>query len=104
MPITLKNVWLFFIAFPEYEQFNIYVPSFDLNNQINNFILIFKKFESKPFGFLSASEVAISVKRNDWNVHTLSIKQADYLLLYEQNWLKEGTEGIVLKKTAESSK
>ena len=32
------------------------------------------------------------------------IKQGDYLLLYEQNWLKEGTEGIVLKKTAESSK
>ena len=33
-----------------------------------------------------------------------SIKQADYLLLYEQNWLKEGTEALVLKKTAESSK
>ena len=32
------------------------------------------------------------------------IKQADYLLLYEQNWLKEGTEALVLKKTAESSK
>ena len=31
-------------------------------------------------------------------------KQADYLLLYEQNWLKEGTEALVLKKTAESSK
>ena len=26
------------------------------------------------------------------------------LLLYEQNWLKEGTEALVLKKTAESSK
>ena len=33
-----------------------------------------------------------------------SIKQADYILLYEQNWLKEGTEGLVLKITAESSK
>ena len=33
-----------------------------------------------------------------------AIKQADYLLLYEQNWLKEGTEALVLKKTAESSK
>ena len=32
------------------------------------------------------------------------IKQADYLLLYEQNWPKEGTEALVLKKTAESSK
>ena len=32
------------------------------------------------------------------------IKQADYLLLYEQNWLKEGTEALVLKKTAESRK
>ena len=31
------------------------------------------KYESKPFGFLLASEGAISVKRNDWNVHTLSI-------------------------------
>ena len=31
-------------------------------------------------------------------------KQADYLLLYEQNWLKEGTEALVLKKTAASSK
>jgi hypothetical protein len=31
------------------------------------------------------------------------IKQADYLLLYEHNWLKEGTEALVLKKTAESS-
>ena len=26
------------------------------------------------------------------------LKQADYLLLYEQNWLKEGTEVLVLKK------
>ena len=32
------------------------------------------------------------------------IKQADYILLYEQNWLKEGTEALVLKKAAESSK
>ena len=32
------------------------------------------------------------------------IKQAGYLLLYEQNWLKEGTEALVLKKTAASSK
>ena len=31
-------------------------------------------------------------------------EQADYLLLYEQNWLKEGTEALVLKKPAESSK
>ena len=31
-------------------------------------------------------------------------KQADYLLLYEQNWLKEGTEALVLKITAASSK
>ena len=31
-------------------------------------------------------------------------KQADYLLLYEQNWLKEGTVALVLKKTAASSK
>ena len=30
--------------------------------------------------------------------------KADYLLLYEQNWLKEGTEALVLKKTAVSSK
>ena len=30
--------------------------------------------------------------------------QADYLLLYEQNWLKEGTEVLVLKKTAALSK
>ena len=28
----------------------------------------------------------------------------DYLLLYEQNWLKEGNEALVLKKPAESSK
>ena len=34
----------------------------------------------------------------------ITIKQANYLLLYEQNWLKEGTEGLVLKKTAASSK
>jgi hypothetical protein len=34
---------------------------------------------------------------------TKTIKQADYLLLYEQNLLKEGTEALVLKKTAESS-
>ena len=34
----------------------------------------------------------------------LEHSQADYLLLYEQNWLKEGTEGLVLKKTADSSK
>ena len=32
------------------------------------------------------------------------LSQADYLLLYEQNWLKEGTEALVLKKTAASSK
>ena len=31
-------------------------------------------------------------------------KQADYLLLYERNWLKEGTEALVLKKAAVSSK
>ena len=31
-------------------------------------------------------------------------KQADYLFLYEQNWLKEGTEALVLKQTAASSK
>ena len=37
-------------------------------------------------------------------VCTYHIKQADYLLLYEQNWLKEGTEALVLKKTAESSR
>ena len=34
----------------------------------------------------------------------IAIKQAYYLLLYEHNWLKEGTDGLVLKKTAESSK
>jgi hypothetical protein len=32
------------------------------------------------------------------------MKQADYLLLYEQNWLKEGTEVLVLEKTAASRK
>ena len=32
------------------------------------------------------------------------IKQAHYLLLYEQNWLKEGTEALVLKKPTASSK
>ena len=31
-------------------------------------------------------------------------RRPDYLLLYEQNWLKEGTEALVLKKTAASSK
>ena len=38
-----------------------------------------------------------------WTIQCI-IKQAAYLLLYEQNWLKEGTEALVLKKTAESSK
>ena len=33
-----------------------------------------------------------------------SIKKADYILLYEQNWLNEGTEALVLKKTVASSK
>ena len=37
----------------------------------------------------------------NWQLH---FKEADYLSLYEQNWLKEGTEALVLKKTAESSK
>ena len=41
---------------------------------------------------------------NCWKKSQYVIKQADYLLLYEQNWLKEGTEALVLKKTAESSK
>ena len=45
-------------------------------------------------------EYALSMPR----VCPIGIKQADYLLLYEQNWLKEGTEALVLKKTAESSK
>ena len=38
------------------------------------------------------------------SIDAYSGKQADYLLLYEQNWLKEGTEALVLKKAAESSK
>ena len=37
---------------------------------------------------------------NCFIVHDVQ-KQADYLLIYEQNWLKEGTEALVLKKTAE---
>ena len=53
----------------------------------------------------SISEIAILILSGSLNSgRSYLIKQADYLLLYEQNWLKEGTEGIVLKKTAESSK
>ena len=37
-------------------------------------------------------------------VQLVFIKQSDYLLLYEQNWLKEGTEKLVLKKPAESNR
>ena len=53
-------------------------------------------FHGKNSGFVDSGFVKTSDE--------LVIKQADYLLLYEQNWLKRGTEALVLKKTAESSK
>ena len=52
----------------------------------------------------SATSIGYQILAKDVSFHMRYIKQADYLLLYEQNWLKEGTEALVLKKTAESSK
>ena len=68
--------------------------------QVDNVVIDFLRNDTDGTSMLVKVH---SVHQNDFGSQGEK-NQADYLLLYEQNWLKEGVEAMVLKKTAASSK
>ena len=92
--------------FHQLPSYAIWRETFEGQCQRRFVLICFKCFQTLKFK--ASSRRNLSSHQNQTCLFRLnilsSIKQADYLLLYEQNWLKEGTEGLVLKKPAESSK